>query len=169
MFKKLLCLWIVCVLVGCVKPKGANSPEASGPHGGTENQLSSDQGWRARPAALAIHPSLREIVGVNESVIRARVRILDEMNDPMKSSGQWRAELFELRGSGRDRISRAIRTWKWDIQTLEHHQTHFDPVTMAYLFEMRMESLLPDGEHELVMYFESAQDNRLKASRALPR
>ena len=99
-----------------------------------------DPGWRPTAVRMRVFPSTRFVSDSGRPVLEARVEMIDEMGDSVKTSGSWRVELF----SGGD--ARPIREprkllYSWQIQatTLAQQQRHYDPVTRAYLFRLQMD------------------------------
>lgn len=73
-------------------------------------------------------------------MLEARIEMIDDMGDSVKTSGLWRVELL---AGGETRSSRDPRKllYSWQIQasTLAQQQRHYDPVTRAYLFRLQMD------------------------------
>ncbi len=137
----LLCLFLPA---GCqVRPA---DPRPTTPHtnNDTTTQTSApaiaDQSWRPVAVKMRVYPSTRFVSDSGKPVLEARIEMIDEMGDSVKTSGSWRVELL---AGGEARTSKDQRKllYSWQVQasTLAQQQRHYDPVTRAYHFRLQMD------------------------------
>ncbi len=120
---------------GCFDWKMDEPPE----HGRPAPEPTPDEPtWRVKPVAMRIYPSTRFVVSGEDAVLEARVQFFDEAEDTTKAVGQMRLELFEARIGESVLAGRRLHTWEIPLRTLKANETHFDPITRAYLFRLRV-------------------------------
>jgi hypothetical protein len=136
--------------------------------------------WTLQPVDMRVYPSSRFSVQNQQAMLEARIELLDEMGDSTKGVGQFHFELFaggtpgfaEAAGSpghpGRPTSAQRLYTWDVPLLTLDDQKRHYDPITRAYLFRLRMdEQALPQRNTTLQASYEALSGERLKASTVL--
>lgn len=91
--------------------------------------------WRPRPAAVHVLQSTRFVYENDKNLLEARVELRDDMGDPVKAPGVFQIEVFpRLVTSGQ-------RLIHWDVPVLDRQdqRRHFDPITLAYRFQLDVE------------------------------
>lgn len=128
------------VLAGCAFKGGAGSAEAGRTAGV----------WEPTALAVRVHQSTRFVAASNErATLHARVELVDAMGDSLKAAGQFRLELFASDEMGRT-VGRRLYQWQIDISTLEAQREHYDSVTRAYLFRLRLDDPRPPSQPTLL-------------------
>ncbi|MEM1210667.1 MAG: hypothetical protein AAGI68_00055 [Planctomycetota bacterium] len=93
--------------------------------------------WHPVASQLRVFPTTRFVIERGRPVLEARVEVLDPMGHPLKTSGQFRFELFAA-PSGADRATQKLYTWNQSLSTADDQREHFDPVTFAYRFQLQL-------------------------------
>lgn len=118
--------------------------------------------WEVRPARMRIYPSTRIIREAGQGILEARVEFRDENGDPVKAVGDLR---FELLSSGRaGEVGQRLFSWSVPMLGREQNATFYDPVTQAYLYRLRLESItILQDEVVLRVTLLPAEGKRLEA------
>lgn len=118
--------------------------------------------WEVRPARMRIYPSTRIIREAGQGILEARVEFRDENGDPVKAVGDLR---FELLSSGRaGEVGQRLFSWSVPMLSREQNATFYDPVTQAYLFRLKLESVtILQDEVVLRVTLLPAEGKRLEA------
>lgn len=128
------------VIAACLLAAGVASGCAPGPEtpatGPQAEPTIGDGTWYPAPAAVRVFPSTRFVKESGQTLLEARIELLDAMGDPVKWPGEAR---FELRAaSGSQPIETGGRLYDWRVGLLDREQQsrHYDPVTRTYLFRL---------------------------------
>ncbi|MEM6391204.1 MAG: hypothetical protein AAF797_00220 [Planctomycetota bacterium] len=120
--------------------------------------------WYPIPNQLRIFPTTRFITERGRPVLEARIELLDAMGHALKTSGQFRFELFAAPPDA-DRASQKLYTWNHTLRTADHQREHFDPVTFAYRFQLELrDEALKDKPTVLRVTFTPPAGPRLTVS-----
>lgn len=98
------------------------------------------QAWRPLPVQVRVHPATRFAMHNGEPVLEARIELLDAMLDSVKGSGTFRLELLDAAGPTSPRGGQQLYIWDLSLMTLDDQQLHYDPVTRAYYFPLRLDN-----------------------------
>ena len=97
------------------------------------------QAWQPRPTTMRVFPSSRFVSLDGQPVLEARVEITDEMGDAVKAAGTYRFDIYGRGPTGAlDLTGPKLYAWAVPILTLDDQQSHFDRVTGAYLFRLKL-------------------------------
>jgi len=137
---RLYCAWIAAGLLavgaGCAAPRTKGGADAAPTAPKAQAPVSS----LFAPRAVEIHPFTVLAVDPNTQawILEARVRLLDALDDTTKAAGFFRFELYEapLVTSKKDR-QRRLEVWHVDLDGIEAHRRHYDPITRTYVFRLR--------------------------------
>ncbi|MEM6551151.1 MAG: hypothetical protein AAF750_03390 [Planctomycetota bacterium] len=122
---------------GCrTKGQGPTPGQSQGPVRPNPADVAA-QAWYPIPDRLQVFPTTRFVIERGRPVLEARVEVLDTMGHPLKTSGQFRFELFAA-PPGADRATEKLYTWNQALQTADDQREHFDPVTFAYRFQLQL-------------------------------
>jgi len=130
----LLCLVIATGICGC-SFKGGN---AAGPDGAHRN---AGDAWQVRPCRMRVYPTSRFVHEGDQTILEARIEFLDEAGDPTKAVGQLRFDLFTAGKAADVTTGRRLYGWQAPLYSVEQNRTFYDPVTRAYLFRLKLDSL----------------------------
>lgn len=120
--------------------------------------------WQPRPVQMRVYPSSRFVNDGQGSLLEARIELLDDMGDSVKGSGTVQIELLAAGEARQSESNRRLYSWRADVLTLEQQKQHFDPITRAYLFRLKMDRA-PDPQQRTVLWatFTPVQGDRLEA------
>lgn len=158
--------WVMAVatgllpLTGC-QWKGGPRPAAAGA------ATRPAEAWSPRPVAMRVYPSSRFVQDRGQTVLEARVELLDAMNDSVKASGQFQLELLTDPRRGAE-SPRRLYAWTVPVLSLAEQRRHYDSVTRAYLFRLSLDDLaIPRRDTLLRVMFTPAEGERLEAEATL--
>lgn len=125
--------------------------------------------WRPHVVDMRVYPSSKFARVDQQLIVEARVELLDQMGDSIKSSG---VAQFQLNTTGYVSGSSESRSlYKWDItlDSLEDQRTYYDPITRAYLFRLKLDQhAAPQVPTSLQVVFTLPNGQRLSAQATLP-
>ena len=130
-----------------------------------------DAPWQAKAVDMRLQPSTRYLDEIGHTIIDVRVELIDEMDDPIKESGEYRFELSTMPRSTEVAAGRLLYAWSLiPVVTIEQHQLHYDPIARAYRFKLELDRLPPKMMAlKLVAQFVAADGHRLAAEVKLER
>jgi len=147
---------MLLVLAGC-QFKGAGVDAAGGAAG---------EVWRPRAESLRVYPSTRFVEQGGQTLLEARIELLDQMGDAIKSAGTARFDLFASDESGRA-LGQRLYEWRIALDTLQDQRNHFDSVTRTYRFRLRLDTEAPTEEPTVLrVTFQRAADGKRLAAQA---
>ncbi|MCC7145145.1 MAG: hypothetical protein IT443_01730 [Phycisphaeraceae bacterium] len=100
-----------------------------------------DQPWQVRPVRMRIYPSTRFVRETDQALLEARVEFLDENGDSTKAVGEFRLELFSTARASGAEVGRRLFSWVVRMFSRQTNEIFYDPITRAYLFRLKIESL----------------------------
>ena len=127
--------------------------------------------WQPRPVRVRVYPASRFVADQNRKrvVLEARIELLDDMGDSIKSVGEFHFELLGEPGRGRTTLDRRLYTWDVPLLTLRQQQSHYDKVTRTYLFRLKMDDAFsPSKDTTLKVWFVPSGGHRLEAETTMP-
>jgi len=97
--------------------------------------------WQPQPVRIRVYPTSRFATYRDGKavVLDARIELLDEMDDSIKAAGEFHFELLDELDKGRTALARRLYSWDVPMFTLEEQRQHYDKVTRAYLFRLKMD------------------------------
>lgn len=95
--------------------------------------------WQPSPTTIRIYPSTRFVQDAGNTVLEARVELLDEMNDSIKGAGAFQFELYAAQRASDATIGGRLYAWDATVATLEQQRQFYDPITRAYVFRLRLD------------------------------
>lgn len=120
--------------------------------------------WQIKPVAMRIYPSSRFVVQNRDAVLEARVEFFDEAGDSTKAVGDLRIELFRVERTGEAQTMYRLYEWEVPVRTLKQNREHYDPITRAYLFRLRLDNPRVAAQPvRLQATFTPPRGNRLEA------
>ena len=147
---------------GCVWKGGPPTTDHLAPPG-------FDQVWRSRPQHMRVYPSTRFVQDGSGSVLEARIELTDEMGDPVKGTGRFRLELFTHSQAGHTGMGRRLYSWDVSVLTLADQRLHYDAITRAYLFRLRLDETQTAASHTVLQVTLMASEGwRLESQATLP-
>ena len=153
-----LMLWMMC---GCVWKGGQDHIRPS--------RLDDAQEWRSTPSRIRVYPSTRFTQDSDQPILDARIELVDDMGDPVKAAGRLRLELFARSATGKPDIGQRLYSWDVSTWTLADQKRHYDPITRAYLFRLKLdEPQTSKIQTVLKVMFTSGEAPRLEAQASLP-
>lgn len=153
---------VALLLIGCVWKGGHKERHAT-------IDDASAQVWSGRPWRARVYPATRFAEDQSKSILEARIELVDDMGDPVKSAGRLRLELFARSAAGKPDIGQRLYSWDVSILTREDQQRHYDPITRTYVFRLKLdESHTPRIQSVLKVMFISPQGKRIEAQATLP-
>jgi hypothetical protein len=154
-------------MVGCLGFKMDDPPGNGQP---AEGASVNGPAWQIRPTSMRIYPATRFVTSEDDAVLEARVQFYDEAEDTTKAVGHMRIELFELRRAEAIVPGRRLHTWEVPLLTLEANKTHYDPITRAYIFRLRVAGAELAEQNLLVKAtFMPVSGQRMEAQRPIGR
>jgi len=116
----------------------------------TENtQAAGTPNWFPHAVDLRLHPATRFTQEEGTLRLKARVELLDQMDEPIKDVGRFVCELAQVDEDGNTVVTsggrRRVLHWEFDVKTLQEHETYWDPVARAYLLPLN----IPEEDHDL--------------------
>ena len=125
--------------------------------------------WHSRPQHMRVYPSTRFVLDGSESVLEARIELTDEMGDPVKGTGRFRLELFTHSQAGHTGMGRRLYSWDVSVLTLADQRLHYDAITRAYLFRLRLDETQTAASHTVLQVTLMASEGwRLESQATLP-
>ena len=132
-------LAVVALFTGC-EWKGGGVEQASAPHG---------KPWRPEPVKMRVYPSSRIVKENGQTILEARLELLDEMGDSAKGAGNFHLELVANDKTGAS-PPQQVDTWDVTIAGLDHQKRYYDSVTRAYFFRLKLDVPLPANRQPVV-------------------
>jgi len=130
--------------------------------GGPTVRTDREGGWMPTPVSIRVFPGTRFVVDDGEILLDARIELLDAQGDPMKASGRYRFDLHEPQNDGE--LGLRLYVWRSDVLSLAQHAEHWDRVTNAYAFRLRLRepATAQDSSRLLVSFEPSGEGERLE-------
>jgi len=127
------------------------------------------QKWQSTPSRIRVYPSTHFIQDGEQTILDARIELIDDMGDPVKAAGRLRLELFARSTTGKPDIGTRLYNWEVSTWTIDDQKRHYDPITRAYLFRLKLdESQTSKIQTVLKVMFTSGSSERLEAQASLP-
>lgn len=150
--------WVVLTLLAGCAFKG-EAPRSGTADGGA---------WRPEPTAVRVYPSTGFVTLGGDTLLEARIEVLDQMGDPAKASGVMRLELFAASASQASHLSGRrpphLYVWRVPIRTIEQQERFYDPITRTYLLRLRLDNPAHAREPVLLrVTFLAADGSHLRA------
>ncbi|MBI1335824.1 MAG: hypothetical protein GC164_02550 [Phycisphaera sp.] len=157
-----LAMWLIA-FAGC-EWKGGKGPFSSR---GSVHVYPEGQ-FMIEPVAMRVYPSSKFMNEGGDTVLRARIELLDQMGDSVKGVGVYRFELYTPERASQAGDGRKLYGWDVPVKDLVSQKLYYDPITRSYLFRLKLEdrSTAQTGA-TLVVTFEPATGTRLSAQAAL--
>lgn len=129
------------------------------------------QVWRAQPVRMRVYPSSRFLREDDVSLLEARVEFTDENGDTTKAVGQFRFDLYAATRAAQPRVGARLYGWTVPVYTRQENLMFYDPITRAYLFRLKLDSLSVVGEASLlrVVFIPATGGSRLEAEALIGR
>ncbi len=149
------------ILAGCIWKGGERVGDLS--------NLDISSVWKIEPVRIRVYPSTRFIATDEQSILEARVELIDEMGDPIKATGLLRLELFARHMAGDPGIGRRLYVWDASILTLEEQRSYYDSITRTYLLRLKLDDEATARRDTILdVTFTSTEGQRLETQSALP-
>ena len=117
---------------------------------------------------MRIYPSTRFVYRNGSTILQARIELLDDMSDSVKSSGQIFFELYGISGGGGVATPKSLYSWSVAVRTRDDQISFYEPVVRAYLFRLSLsEHWPPKRQAKLRVLFTPNQGRRLETSSVL--
>ena len=119
--------------------------------GGGVDQAAAQRGktWRPEPVKMRVYPSSRIVKENGQTILEARLELLDEMGDSAKGAGNFHLELQATDKSGSS-PPQQVDTWDVTVAGLDHQKRYYDSVTRAYFFRLKLDVPLPANRKPVV-------------------
>lgn len=125
--------------------------------------------WKIEPVRIRIYPSTRFVQDGHQHVLEARVELIDEMGDPLKSVGQFRLELFARGKANSPGLGQRLYVWDVSALTLAEQRLYYDSITRAYLFRLKIDDENTAKRDTLLhISYQSLDGKRLETQSSLP-
>ena len=152
-------VWLVALCQGC---KWKLEPDKLEPQQAPQATV-----WHIAPVSMRIYPSTRFNIG--QKLLEAQIEFLDQMNDSVKAIGSLRLQLFKPGRTGAGSVGRLLYTWDVSMLTLKKQWSHYNTITNAYLFQLKVDHL-PKKLQRTVLHaaFRGQDGSRLEAKAPVP-
>lgn len=158
-----------CVFGGCSfkgsQPAGERE-HSPGPRFGHSGLLDSGGYWRPQAVRIRVYPSTRFVNRNGLTILQARVELLDEMGDSIKSAGRFFFELFE---TGKERVAQKnLYSWEIPVLTLKQQRMYYEPIVRGYHFALQLHEEQPPKQNVVLrVLVRTPQGKRLETSSLL--
>jgi hypothetical protein len=122
----LLCVWL---LGGCAFKGGPGAGDAL---------ADASEAWQPRPTSIRVYPTTRFVRAGAQSLLEARIELMDEMGDAVKGAGEFRVEMLDA-DEATGMPGRQLYVWRVPVMTLEDQRRFYDPITRTYLLRLRLD------------------------------
>lgn len=104
--------------------------------------------WRLQPVTMRVYPSSRIVREANQTLLEARIELLDEVGDSIKGVGDWRFDLSDPGRATDGATPQRLYTWEVAMLSRDQNTQFYDPVTRTYHFRLKLDQGAPD-DHPL--------------------
>lgn len=105
--------------------------------------LNSAGTWVPQATQLRIFPSTRFVKEGVTTLLECRIELLDEMGDPLKSSGHLVVQLNAADAERDGPPGERLTQWEIKLATQHDQNAFYDPITRGYFFRLKL--LSPDA------------------------
>ncbi len=125
--------------------------------------------WQPQPVAIRVYPTSRFVENDGATILEARIELIDAMEDPIKGAGQFRFDVYTNAGSIRKPlVGEKLYTWDVPLLSLIDQRQHYDRITQAYLFRLKLYDINTAQRATLLRtIFTPITGNRLEAEAVL--
>ena len=125
-----------------------------------------DRYWHPAAVKIRVYPATRFAQVDGKSLLHAKVELLDEMGDSVKSSGHFFFEIYSKSRVGAP--AKRLDNWNLALTTLQHQELYYEPIIRAYDFTLELSARWPSNRPgELRVIFTPPMGKRLETAAVL--